>query len=205
MASFVERNKLWLLPVLGAGALAVVILNIRGATSATPAADNPAQPQVEAAPAPPELPPPGAGTDLWADLKALEPVPASLAQDGPISVRAHLALGKAMDPPTLAILPGPRPLEQETRRAHLPTQVEAVPLPSLVPPPEPDFVFQGPSGKRVWIGGRPFTEGQNVRDSPYQVGRIGHSRVEILGPQGAVIRTTIPPPRQTPKAHEENP
>lgn len=203
MASFVERHKLWLLPVLGAGALAVVILNIRGASAPTP--ENPAQPQQETAPPPPEAPAAGTATDLWADLKALEPVPPSLAQDGALSVRAHHALGKAMEPPARPELPSPRPPAQEVRKAQGTPPPEAVALPPLAPPPEPDFVFQGGKGRRVWIGGRPFSEGQNVQEGPYRVGRIGRSRVEILGPQGAVTRSTIPPPRPTPKGREENP
>ena len=203
MASYIERNKLWLLPLLGVGAAAVVILNIRGASSSPPPPESQAQSQMEVPPVP-EAPPAGTGTDLWADLKALETVPASLAQDGPIMVRSHLALGKAMDPPAPPEVPVPRPAEPELRKAQ-PPPVESVPAAAPLPPPEPDFVIQGSKGRRVWIDGRPFTEGQNVQDSPYRVGRIGRSRVEILGPQGTTTRSTIPHPRRIPKAHEENP
>lgn len=201
MASFVERHKLWVLPLLGVGVAAVVILNFRSSSSPTPPAEPPAPVEAVVGTAP-AAEPAAAGTDLWADLKALETVPPSLAQDGALSLRAHAALGKAMDPPPLPELAQPRSAPAEPRKAVAVLEpVAPVPPP---PPPEPDFVFQGPRGRRVWIEGRPLAEGQGVPEGPYRIGRIGRSRVELIGPQGSTSHSTIPT-RPIPKPPQEQP
>ncbi len=210
MASFVERNKAWVLPLLGAGVLAVVILNVRGNSPPPAGPESPAQTAAEmpaatagAGPAPPTAVP-ESGADLWSDLRALETLPAAIAGEDALRNRAYQSLGSAMNPPRVPELPFPTaplpPSKPAAGKDLVPATLEPAP-----PPPEPEFVIQGPRGRKVWLNGKPFREGEHVGEGPYRIGRIGRSKVEIQGPQGSLTRSTIPAPRPGSQASKETP
>ena len=211
MASFVERNKAWVLPLLGAGVLAVVLLNLRSSSPPPAGPESPAQAAVEIPPstsggagsAPPAAVP-ESGADLWSDLRALETLPAAIAGEDALRNRAYQALGPAMKPPRIPEIPFPTAPLPPSKPAAGKDLATTIPEPAP-PPPEPEFVIQGPRGRKVWLNGKPFREGESVGEGPYRIGRIGRSRVEIQGPQGSLTRSTIPAPRQGSQASKVTP
>ena len=196
--SFIEKNKAWLLPLLGLGILGVGYMNFR-----TPPVDKPPAESASASPeaAPPaEVPPPVPGNDeateapgdLWNDLKPFAVLPGNLAQASVLTDRARLALGPelrvdsplSLGRPTGAALSTPLP-----KPGGQGASVQAAPGGGL---PELDFLIHGPQGSYAWFGGRPYQTGEKLLDSGYTLSRIGPTFVELTGPQGRVVASTNP-------------
>jgi hypothetical protein len=195
--SFIEKNKVWLLPLLGLGVLGVVYMNFRTLQGDKP--ENAAPPVAEAAAAPgaaeappapaPEAVPPDASTDLWADLQAFAVLPGNLAQAGPLRDRARLALGPelgenpllTLEKPTGAALakPAKKPLEAGSGASE-------------GAPPELDFLIHGPKGSFAWFDGRAYRAGESLPDGGYTVSRIGPTYVELSGPRGMILEYANP-------------
>lgn len=207
--SFIEKNKVWLLPLLGLGVLGVAYMNFRTFQGDTPAAEVPAQPEAEQAapgPAAPEPAAPGSSpaqgevgqlediegqADLWSDLKPFAVLPGNLAQETVVRDRARVAMG-----PELGVEPGldlgkpswsslAPPASTTAGTGTGPTSAEGG-LPEL------DFLIHGPRGSFAWFGGRAYQAGEKLWSSSYTVRRIGPTFVELTGPQGRVVESTHP-------------
>lgn len=193
--SFVEDNKVWILPLLGVGAAAVIWLNVRtfNAPPATPqeplpapTSDGPAPPPAEAQPAPVQ------DETLWEDLRPVAFVPAELETRGPLEQRAlaHLSPEAFLPPPSAQVLrPGggePAPVQRRT-----PSTQEAKPAPA----PPPDFLIEGPAGSQAWFEGQGYRPGQTLRARPFTVHGIRFTptpQVTLQGPAGTTTRSTRP-------------
>ena len=207
--SFIEKNKVWLLPLLGAGILGVGYMNfqtLRGepppgdaaaamqsvaeqSVAEQPAAGQPAaeSPAISA----PALEPSTAegSEDLWSDLKPFAVLPGNLAQEGLLRDRARLALG-------------PEPGREGAMNLGKPGWASLAPALPPVPGsgsesaggelPELDFLIHSPRGSFAWFGGRPYRTGEKVLDSGYTLSRIGPTSVELTGPSGKLVVSTIP-------------
>lgn len=181
--SFIERNKAWILPLLGIAATGVVYLNVKMMGRQAPPSPGPGSlPAVQALPPPvvPVSPPPHPG-DLWADLRALE---------GPWSHLNHTQeLLKAAEHP-VASLEAPRmPVEGDWSRLTDPRVVlpqgGGATLAPGGPAPEVAFIADTPKGRQAWMEGRPWVEGQ-VLPGGYRVKRILGDRVVLEGPSATV-------------------
>ena len=195
--SFIEKNKAWLLPLLGLGILGVGYMNFR-----TPQVD---QPQAATAPVraeavvPVEAPPAESGipegteasVNLWSDLKPFAVLPGNLAQATALTDRARVALGAELD--------AEAPLN--LGRPAWAALSLAAPKPGGSGPalkasggslPELDFLIHGPYGSYAWFGGRAYQTGEKIPDSSYTLSRIGRTSVELTGPQGRVVESTNP-------------
>lgn len=193
--SFVEKHKAWLLPLLGVGIAAVVLMNVKllsakpapatpDAPQPAPAAPEPAPAAAPAAPAPEEQ-----GADLWADLRPLAVVPPELAQEGALRDRARQSLADSQFRVVAPEVSHPALKEEVVAKAPKTAEPEAPPQ----PPPELDFLLRTPGGgARAWIAGRSYAQGQTLAGTPYRVKRIGTSRVLLDGPGGATERSTNP-------------
>lgn len=208
MSSFIERNKAWVLPLLGVAALGVIYMNVKMlGPSAKAAAAAPAPlPVAGATPAaPPPLPPPAPlpqpsaarpGTpDLWSDLRALEEPWTGLNQaesilaKGAQPLKAEALLGTPKELPRAWSLQVPEP-----RRAPAATPTagsgSAASVPAL-PPPEVDFLIRNGMGSSAWVGGAGFKVGQLLAGG-WRVRRITSDMVEVEGPGGVLRRWTNP-------------
>jgi hypothetical protein len=194
--SFVEKNKAWLLPLLGLGVGIVGFLNYRSFTAAPAppeaAVPGPATAAVPApvapAPAPPSPAPAAAGSDVWSDLEALAAPPAALTQEGPLKDRCRENLGKFLDAPAAFTLPLPGWVREAEREQ--PATAAAVPAKPVGPPPVPpqvEFIFSGGSGATAWVKGHPYRVGEMIRPGPFSVASIERARVGLLGPDGKTI------------------
>ncbi len=201
--SFVERNKAWLLPLLGLGALGVIVLNVKmlgpkkapeAPTQAPPpVAPPPPSAPTPPAPTPPNRPPGAASEELWADLRPLETPWAGLNQKEAFLVRGADTIPPALRAsPATAAPPVPSP-------AHLPRLVQAAPAARAAvaapvappPPPELDFVGRSALGPVAWIQGSPVREGQQLPGG-WVVQKISLDMVEMRGPGGVVRRWANP-------------
>ncbi len=209
--SFVEKHKLWLLPLLGLGVLGVVYMNLqmfkkppqpapRGtSTAAAPATALPAPAAMTPPPAVP--PPPGApGEELWADLRALEAPAPALADAGILLGQGE----RPVDPAAARRMPSLRPDVWTRLRMPVapPSLLEARPEAPAAPlsPPAVTFVGETPSGPVAWIGGRPFRPG-DLTPSGFRVTRIALDRVRFERPGQVVEQPVLPlavPPKEAP-------
>ena len=206
--SFVEKNKAWLLPLLGLGVGAVVYLNLR---TLSPTAPLPVAPlTLTPPPAPggsaPTLgrpamggpsvsvsgvsvsAPAGAAGDLWSDLQALAKAPDALLQEEALRTRCRENLGAFLEAPAPVRLPRPgrvREAESDKPAAQAVQAVQGPPPPPPVPPPV-DFVLSGPRGATAWIHGQSCRVGEAVAGSPYAVASIEWNRVGLRGPGGRI-------------------
>jgi len=217
--SFAERNKLWLLPVLGLGVALVGWYNVKafsGPQAATPEASAP-QPEVPSEPAPPTQgaaptaspvpvpapsPVPGPeGAGLWDDLKALAVVPADLNRLEALDSQARGVLPASAlleggaEGPRLA---GPRVWAPKERPRPIGGH-EAASGPAA---PDPDILVQLPEGRRVWIDGVGYREQQPLAQAPWRVHRIAPRAVELQGPRGTEVKPIHPP---IPHSEKEGP
>ena len=197
--SFVEKNKAWLLPLLAVGVGGVVYLNF-GTSSSTPkpaTPDPPAQasapPPVAAPTAAPATPTAGAPTsDLWSDLKAQALVPGPLGQDEDLEVRARQPLN--IESPTAPdSVARPAWIRDPQPRSH-PESAASTPA------PEVDFLVTSPSGSQAWFDGHGYKPGETLNGTPFRVGPIAPSSVDLSGPGGSTRRWTNPLHRSGPKA-----
>lgn len=190
--SFVERNKVWLLPLLGLGVVGVVVLNLK-TFRGKPTPPAPVQALPAEAPAPPQPPPPapvpprpaaGGPSDLWSDLRPLE-TPAPSLNDLP-------ALLTAAEQP-LKATPAPRPqLDPPAWMRLPPVPVFPAPVvrstaPTALPPLE--FILRTPEGRWAYFGGRPFAEGQRP-DGHHRIQSIQARRVVLRSPDGGLRSLT---------------
>jgi hypothetical protein len=192
--SFAERNKAWLLPLLGVVALGVVYLNIQTLQApAAPAAPPGPSPALQTT-APPSAPaqagpePRSAGpADLWSDLRRLEGPSPALNQTQEILGHAAEPLDShepapALRPQTQAWTRLTNPsLPAPPRDAQAPPAVKAAPAPL----PTLSFVATSSSGPQAWLDGRPYAVGQTTPGG-YRVQRILADRVVLEGPTGTV-------------------
>ncbi len=201
--SFVERHKLWLLPVLAAGVAAVGWFNYQSFTGSKPAVaatsgdPQPAEPTAAppSPPAPslstPEPAPAGSG-GVWDDLKALAVVPADWNRLDSLDTQARAPLPVASlreGPGDLIRLAGPRMREAQNR----PRPSGSGEAPPSAPPP--DILIQLPEGSRVWFDGVGYRERQELGRAPWRVRKIYPRAVELQGPGGTEVKSIHPAPK----------
>jgi len=212
--SFVERNKIWLLPLLGVGVAGVLWMNYQAfkpkVADPVPAPITPAPlatPPVPAASAPvtPAVPPPSnAGADLWADLRSLEaPAPEltrtdELLREGAKAVdvsRVGQPIPPVLDPRGWQALPDPVFPKPPVAPG---TVAPARPLPRL------EFVLETARGEQeAWFEGRPYREGENL-DGTHRIKQITRWAVVLSGPAGDIRLSTelgrvAPSPKAKPR------
>ena len=213
--SFVERHKLWLLPVLGLGVAVVGWYNVQAFSGPKAPPPDPLPPQqapAEAQPAPssPEAPAAaagpaspmggGEGAGLWDDLKPLAQVPGDLNRLEALDTQARgvLPASALQEGGSEALrLVGPRvwiPKERPRPSAGI---HEAGP-----PAPDPDILVQLPEGRRVWIDGVGYREEEALAQKPWRVRRIEPRAVELQGPRGLETKPIHP---VSPHAAKEGP
>jgi hypothetical protein len=198
--SFIEKNKVWLLPLLGLGVLGIGYMNFRTFQGDTPEnAASPAAQPASPAPAPaPEVAAPAsspvspgaeASGDLWADLQVFAVLPGNLGQESVMKDRARLALGSELgeEPPLTLEKPTGTTLAKPPQQA-----VESGAKPSGGAAPELEFLIQSPQGAFAWFGGHAYRTGETFLDGGYTVSRIGSTFVELRGPQGIILKYANP-------------
>lgn len=198
--SFVERNKLWLLPVLALGVAAVGWFNYQSFAGPKPAEAVPAgaaqtseaapgEPNPALGPAPgPAQEAPTEASGVWDDLKALAFVPGDLNRLDALDTQARASLpGAALreSPSDLIRLGGPKMWEAEPRsRASLEGPLDTAPI--------PDILIQLPEGSRVWFDGVSYREKQELDRTPWKVRKIHPKAVELQGPRGTEVKPIHP-------------
>jgi hypothetical protein len=190
--SFVEKNKTWLLPLLGLGVAGVLYLNLHTAGPGpvqAPAPALPAAPMI--APAPPASlqPATGAAGGLWNDLIALAKPPERLSQEAGLRERCRSNLAEFLEAPKAAQLPRPG----WVREAE-PVKVPAPPAPpaqaaasGTQAPPVVEFILTGPEGAAAWIQGHAYHAGDTLAGGKYVVTSIAWNQVGLKGPKGTVL------------------
>jgi hypothetical protein len=190
--SFVEKNKRWLLPVIGAGVAGVVWMNLPDRSAQTPL---PAPlPGVENAPAAPVLEeryPAGAGRGTDPQLKALDAPPPAVYEPAPLLLAGRQALAAELRSPARPPLLHP---DQWRALCALPEPVSATsdaqPLPPL------NFIISSRAGNEAWMGGIGYRRGAVVRDG-FVLSSINADGVLLSGPSGMVaipLKSSAPPP-----------
>lgn len=193
--SFIEKNKVWLLPLLGLGVLGVGYMNFRtlqgepAAPEAAAPAETPQEPAPVSAPETPAAPAPEG--DLWADLQAFALVPGNLSDANRLKDRARLALGAELGAGNGLTLEKPawsglsvqtvRPAGTAPASHADPGQV-----------PEPEFLIHGPQGSFAWFAGQAYRAGEPIQHGSYVLKRIGPAYVELSSPDGKVLAFTNP-------------
>jgi hypothetical protein len=194
--SFVEKNKAWLLPLLSAGVVAVVFVNLRSLRPSRPAPALPERmasaPALPAPPSPPAQrsdPPPGTAGDLWGDLKPLARPPAAILEESALRDRSRENLDALLDQRFPTDLPRPG-LVREAQPIQVAEQTGPVAKAAPAPPPMPDleFILSAPGGLRAWFQGHPYREGQTLSGGGYRVGSIQWDEVTLIGPAGTTLR-----------------
>jgi hypothetical protein len=194
--SFIEKNKAWILPLLGVGVLGVLYMNFRPSPASPVSGPEPVAPAPQGAEVPPPVPVKPAGAaegDLWEDLRGFAALPPVLADENGFRDQARRS--------AVSILPAPGP----SARLSSPTGVrEPQPAPSpdvkpgpvqasdANPSPELDFLIHGPAGARAWLDGLPYRSGESIPGQPLSVGPIGANSVVLKGPKGKTILSTNP-------------
>ena len=197
--SFVEKNKTWILPVLGLGAGAVVWFNIRTFNPPVPSAQT-APSTVAATPATPpapEVPPPsGAGDALWDDLSPVAFVPAELGVQAALEQRALVRLGpEALADPAAPLITRPGAADSPRNPQKASRAKEGAP--AFAPPP--DFLIEGPGGTQAWFDGHGYRTGQPLKGHPFTVQGIQIQPtpgVTLQGATGSTSRSTRHAPAQ---------
>lgn len=201
--SFVERNKNWVLPLLGVMALGVIYMNFQmfkpkpkapEPPGAAPPLTATAPAAVIAAPPPPAPEPTPAGPrkpDLWSDLRALEEPWAGLNQADALLKQGSQPLKAELLHPVPWVLPLPVSLRVPEPLRGAPTTPATLPSRPSAPPPEVDFLILNPKGTSAWLGGSGFRVGQ-VLAGGWKVRRITPDMVEVEGPGGVIRRWTNP-------------
>ena len=204
--SFIEKNKAWLLPLLGLGILGVGYMNFRTIKGDAPPAENQAvapqpapvtgnqgavSPQAPPTPAPESAVSGEAQQDLWTDLRSFAVLPGNLAQEGALKDRARVALGAELDAESPLTLGNPSGNSLETPTHQTEGQGSAMLSTSSVLP-ELEFVIHGPEGSSAWFGGHAYRAGEKLPVDGYSVSRIGPTFVELNGPTGKTLKYTNP-------------
>jgi hypothetical protein len=205
--SFIEKNKAWLLPVLGVGVAAVIWFNVQTFTASPSPSPAPATPaatpgdMAQAPPAPPSNP--GSevsaptnhsaelGSGLWDDLKPMAVVPPGLADLGPLESLARGVLSDSVLKDTagsIQRLAAPRLWQPEVKRSA--SSKDGQPN---EPAPDPDLVVHLPEGGRAWFNGAGYREQDSLKGSPWRVRRVLPRAVELQGPQGVALKPLHPP------------
>jgi hypothetical protein len=199
--SFAEKNKRWLLPVIGVGVAGVIWMNLSdrpappaGAPASAPLAA-PRETDTDPAPVRAVRPLGVAPAEPDPELKALEAPPAAVYDPAPLILAGRKALtpdqrGPARPPrlhsgqwAALCPLPGVQPGSPAA-------QVKPQALPPL------DFIFASGSGREAWMGGVGYRPGAVVRDG-YVLSRITRTGVVLSGPSGPVaipLKASAAPP-----------
>lgn len=206
--SFAEKNKAWLLPLLGLGILGVVYMNIKLFTgdkpnptpevfvSQAPASSSSTSPSSPAAPAVSQAPPPrmeavpDSSGDLWADLRSYAKAPDNLNESKALRDRARVRIGKDFETPSP--LPLTRPSNNlESGMLQRKAVEEEAQAPSLLAPaPEVEFLVHSPSGAHAWFDGQSFRQGEALPGRNYSIEKIGTTFVVLKGPQGKTTQST---------------
>ena len=203
--SFIERNKAWVLPLLGVAAAGVIYMNVKmlgpsakvvAPPAAPPVAGTPGPaPQAVAPPPPAPLPQPTParpGTpDLWSDLRALEEPWAGLNQTEAILARGGPTLTSDILHPPTKILSTPTNLHVTEPKAILVSGPSTGPSTPVAPPPEVDFLIRNVMGSSAWMDGSGFKVGQ-LLPGGWRVRHITPDMVEVEGPAGIIRRWTNP-------------
>lgn len=199
--SFIERNKAWVLPLLGVAAVGVIYMNVKmlgpsAKAAVPPAAGTPGPTPPPVAPPPPAPPPQSApakpGTpDLWSDLRALEEPWAGLNQTEAILARGGPAMTADILHPPIKTLSSPNSLRVPEPRTIVVSGPSAGPSVPVAPPPEVDFLIRNVMGSSAWMEGSGFKVGQ-LLPGGWRVRRITPDMVEVEGPGGLVRRWTNP-------------
>ena len=193
--SFAERNKRWLLPLLGLASAGVLWMNLSGTEA--PAKDR--APSVEAPESaagtdPPPPPTQAGGHDLAAP-------PPQANDTAPFLLAGHLALSAALrgspEPPGLhpdqwKNLPNPPPAP--------PPQV-GISLPALKTPPPLEFIIETGSGRQAWLGGRGYRQGDTL-EGGFVLKRVTPGGIVLSSPAGMEERTLDGGSRPTPIPRE---
>lgn len=212
--SFVERNKLWLLPLLGLGVVAVGWYNMQAFSGpktpppepqAPPAAGEAAPSAQASAPATPAPAVPaggGEGGGLWDDLKPLALVPGDLNRLEALDNQARGVL-----PASALQEGGSEALRMSGPKVWIPKErprpvVEGHEAPAGPPAPDPDILVQLPEGRRVWIDGVGYREAEALAQKPWRVRRIEPRAVELQGPKGTETKPIHP---ASPRPAKEGP
>ena len=216
--SFVERNKIWLLPLLGAGVLGVLWMNFKtfkpkpvaplppsqptapsASTSADPVSLAPPPAAMLPAPPPPAPAPGTGGVDLWSDLRAMETPPPELTRTDELLKEGEkpLNLSRLGQPNTPALEPRdwqglPEPAFPQARTGVLEAKTPTA-LPKL------DFVVESASGaQEAWFQGKPYREGQSP-NGVHKIKQIRRWSVVLTGPNGETrLSTELGRPRVQP-------
>jgi len=158
--SFIERNKLWLLPILGVAAAGVLWLNLPASPLVAGEALA-AKPEVQETPL--EVIAPPAATELQSlgapAPEANDPEPLLLAGRQPLGLELRL--------------PSRRPVlhrDQWAKLAQAPPQYTpargaSAPM-ALAPPPTPDFIIDNGKQRSVWIKGKAYPQKAILEPSP---------------------------------------
>ncbi len=193
--SFIEKNKAWILPLLGVGLLGVLYLNLRPTPAASPAGAPTQGPEAAAqvaatSPSLPERPAESPGSDLWEDLRGLAAPPPFLADENgfrDLGRRSVMALLQAPGPS--AALGIPSGVREPQAAADPALKSGAAPG---IAPPELDFLIHGPAGARAWLNGQPYRSGEPLPGQTLSVGPIGFTSVVLKGPKGRTVLSTNP-------------
>lgn len=204
--SFIERNKAWVLPLLGVAALGVVWMNIQMHSPKKPPPDvapgpvaPPPAPTMAAplaAPLPSSAPPGAPGSDLWADLRPLEEPWSGLNQRDALLAKGAMPFPEALLHPEPyhpeSGAPSVHPREAPTPR---PAPTAAPSLPGghdpAKPLPDVDFLIRTPKGTSAWVQGHGAQEGQSWPGG-WKIRRVTTDMVEVEGPGGVIQRWTNP-------------
>jgi len=205
MSSFIERNKAWVLPLLGVAAAGVIYMNVKMLGPSAKAVAPPAPPPAAGAPGPapqpvappPPAPPPQSAPprpetpDLWSDLRALEEPWAGLNQTEAILARGGPSLTADLLRPPTPTLSTPKSLQvPEPRPIAVSGPASGASAPAA-PPPEVDFLIRNALGSAAWMEGSGFKVGQ-LLPGGWRVRRITPDMVEVEGPAGILRRWTNP-------------
>lgn len=197
--SFIEKNKAWLLPLLGLGVLGVGYMNFRTIQEDKGAVAEPASPVAESpepGPSVAETVPAGQATtgpegDLWADLQGFAVVPETLSDGNRLKDRARVALQLEQGNDARLVLEKPAWSGLST---GVPKSRAASPEASAEfgQPPELEFLIHGSQGSLAWFAGRAYRAGEHLEQGDYTVRRIGPAFVELSSPEGKVVVFTNP-------------
>lgn len=166
--SFLERNRRWLLPTLGAAAAGVLW------------AWSPWRPPERPAPEPARTDPPRI-PPVESDLTALATLPAWANDTAPLLLAGRHALTEELRNPPPP--PVPRPLPRPA-----PTLPKARAMAAgAVPPPPLDFILETAAGREAWVKGRGYRPGE-VLEGGYILRHINPASMVVSGPLGDAER-----------------